>query len=118
MSAHTVPASVKASIVSQGSKRVILALQLSASYDAGGSVVDLSTSGSLGQALGFTRVFAGGMAGQGTAADSKYFPVFIPAASDAPATGKVKVHDTSAAADAEASGDLHLSSILMWFEGV
>ncbi|HEY6017963.1 MAG TPA: hypothetical protein VIU16_14345, partial [Gaiellaceae bacterium] len=83
MSAHTVPTSVKSCAVAQSSKRVVLTLTLSASYDAGGSVVNLATSGNLGQALGFTKVFAGGLAGQATAADSKYFPVFVPAAADA-----------------------------------
>jgi hypothetical protein len=86
-----------------------------ASYDAGGSVIDLS-SATLGGFVGFSEVYCGQLAGI-AAASTKYQCVFVPAAAGAAATGKIKIHDSSAAADAEASGDLSAVTFYFRFEG-
>ncbi len=110
MSAHTVPTTAIAFRSSNGGmKQAVLALTLSASYDAGGSVADFSTAGNLGAALGFTTVTGVSCLGHETAASSKYYPVFVPAASNAPSTCLIKLHDLTAGSDAEPSGDLHAS---------
>lgn len=74
-----------------------------ASYDAGGSTIDLSalTGG------GFTKVYGVKLIGQATAASDRYQPTFVTAASYAAATGKLKIRDINATdGAAEASGDL------------
>lgn len=76
----------------------IFTATLPASYDAGGSVLDLSSY--------FTYVHGVEVIGQATHGDDKYYATYIPAAAYAPATGKIKVRDLTAASDAEASGDL------------
>jgi hypothetical protein len=53
------------------------------------------------------NVFPGGVT---TAADSKYVLNYVRAASGAPATGLIKIHDSSQAADAEASAAANLST--------
>jgi hypothetical protein len=87
-------------------KKGIFTAVLPASYDAGGSVLDLSAH--------FTYVHGVKFVGQATAANDKYYCTYIPAAAYAPATGLVKVRDLTAAADAEASGDL--SGVTVRFE--
>lgn len=87
-----------------------------ATYSAGGSELDLSTDSTDG--LGnyydaMSVVYSVVLCGVGAAASSKYQCAFIPGSSGAAATGKVKIHDTSQAADAEASGDL--SSLTFYF---
>lgn len=105
MSAHTVTAVVDVIPVGNA-KMVILEATGSPSYDSGGSVLDLSTSeATLGTWAGFAKVYTCSMQAV-AAASSKYDCVYVPAASYAPATGLVKIHDTSQAADAEASGNL------------
>jgi hypothetical protein len=117
MGACTVNATPKAfAVIGGGLKTATVLVTLPASYDAGGSVVDFSTSGLLG-ACGFRTVHSAIYAGQATAADDKYYPTFIPASSDAAATGKLKVRDLSAAADAEASGDLSAVVVRIKVEG-
>ena len=112
MSAHTGSATPLAHCVLPGGTKIcVLAVTLSASYDAGGSILDLSTAGLLGAALGFQTVTAVAHAGHVTAASSKYDCVYVPAALNAPATGLIKVHDSSQAANAEASGDLHATVV-------
>lgn len=108
MSAHTVPTScLTHSVLPGGLKEAVLILTPSASYDAGGSTADFSTSGNLGAALGFQKVYGVTMVAAPTAADSIYYAVGVPTASTyAAATTKVKIHDLSAASDAEASGNL------------
>ena len=86
-----------------------------ASYDAGGSVIDLSalTSG------GFTKVYGVDLIGQVTAASDRYQPTFIPAAAYAAATGKLKIRDiNSTDAAAEASGDLSAVTLVLEVTGV
>lgn len=108
MSAHSVPTTVLSfSNLPGGKKEAIMILTPSASYDAGGSTADFSTSGNLGVALGFQTVFAVDTVAAPTAANSIYYAVLVPTASTyAAATAKIKIHDLSAASDAEASGDL------------
>lgn len=89
-------------------KRGVFTALLPASYDAGGSTLDLSSHFALVHGVKFV--------GQATAANDKYHCTYIPAAAYAPATGLVKVRDLSAAADAEASGDL--SAVTVRFEVV
>jgi hypothetical protein len=106
MGACTVTATPKGfGVLGGGLKTAVVLVTLPASYDAGGSTVDFSTSGQLG-ANGFRTVHSAMQCGQATAADDKYYATFIVASSDAAATGKLKVRDLSAASDAEASGDL------------
>lgn len=115
MSAHTVPSTVLATWYTNGCKEAIILLTCSASYDAAGSTINLSTSGNLGVVHGFTTVLGVSLLGTtiGTDANSKYYPVFVPAASHAAATGKLKIHDTSAAADAEVTAATNLSAVTM-----
>jgi hypothetical protein len=114
MSAHSV-ASVTGCIVLPGSLKIVsMAVTLTSSYDTGGSVLDLSTANAtLGTAHGFTAVQAVLMGGVTTAADSKYVLNYVRAASGAAATGLIKIHDSSQAADAEATStaDLDASTV-------
>jgi acyl-CoA synthetase (AMP-forming)/AMP-acid ligase II len=107
MGACTVTATPKSFVSLPGAMKMgVVLVTLPTSYDAGGSVVDFSTSGLLTTTHGFQKVFAAIQCAQATAADDKYYATFIPAAADASATGLLKVRDLSAASDAEASGDL------------
>jgi hypothetical protein len=108
MSAHTVPTSCLSFCnLPGGKKEAIMILTPSASYDAGGSTADFSTSGNLGPALGFQTVFAVELVAAPTAANSLYKPVCVPTASTyAAATCKIKIHDHAQAASAEVSGDV------------
>ncbi len=64
----------------------------SALYDAGGSILDLSTAGGLGVTSGFKkRVDGVHMLGVSAHASSKWLCTYVPAAAGAPATGKLKV---------------------------
>jgi hypothetical protein len=92
--------------LSTKARKAVLLLTLPASYDTGGSVLDLSaiTGG------GFTKVFGVSQLGIAAASD-KYRLSFVPAASYAAATPLVKIRDLSAASDAEVSGATDLSAI-------
>lgn len=80
------------------------------SYATGGDTLDLSAA-TLGKVNGFSkRVDCVTFGGINAAASTKYLPVYVPAASGAPATGVVKVHDTSAAADAEVTNATDISA--------
>lgn len=86
-----------------------------ASYDAGGSTIDLSalTSG------GFTKVYGVKLIGQATAASDRYQPTFITAASYAAATGRLKIRDINATdGAAEASGDLSGVTLVLEVIGI
>lgn len=109
MSAHTVT-TIKGVLNGNGRmKQVTFDMTGSASYDAGGSILDLSTGGVLGVEAGFTSVH-GVHCVQSTAANSKYQFRYTRVAA---ATGTLKVNDASQAADAEASGDLSASTFTM-----
>lgn len=116
MSAHTVTGILGFANLQGAEKIAIIKASLSASYDAGGSAIDLSTAGVLA-GNGFTTVTGVQFAGHETAASSKYECVFIPAALNAAATPLIKVHDNSQAADAEASGDLHATVVRLVVTG-
>lgn len=73
-----------------------------ASYDAGGSVIDLSTNLTADQS--FTSVKGVQVIGMGASASAKYWAAYITGASVA--LGKAFLRDLTAASDAEASGDL------------
>jgi len=74
----------------------------SASYDTGGSLVDLSAY--------FTKVRGAHAISASGAALSKYKFTFIPGASDGAALGKLKVNDVTAASGAEVSNTTDLSA--------
>lgn len=82
-------------------RRAVLVLTLPASYDAGGSALDLSalTDGGFTTVYGLTKLST-------AAANDKYHYTFVPGTSYAPSTGLLKIRDLTAASDAEASGDL------------
>lgn len=86
-------------------RKATLLLTLPASYDTGGSVIDLSavTGG------GFTKVYGLARLGVSPAASDKYHLSFVPAASYAAATPVVKIRDLSAASDAEVASTTDLS---------
>ena len=89
-----------------------------ASYDAGGSTIDLSTA-TLGAWTAFTKLYDALVMAPVTApADDKYEGKYVIAASNAPATGKIKIRDQSAASDAEASGDLSTVTVTLTVRGV
>lgn len=86
-----------------------------ASYDAGGSVIDLSSLAS----GGFTKVYGVDLIGQATAASDRYQPTFVPAVAYAAATGKLKIRDiNSTDAAAEASGDLSAVTFVLRVTGI
>lgn len=110
MSANTVTATPLAFVnLNGGLKMALVTVTGTASYDTGGSAIDLSTSGNLGVAAGFQTVLGAMEADNTTAGSSKYQYKFLHAASNAAATGKLKVHDLSAASDAEVSSTTDLS---------
>ena len=97
--------------LSTNARKAVLLLTLPASYDTGGSVLDLSaiTGG------GFTKVFGVSQLGI-AAANDKYRLSFVPAASYAAATPLVKIRDLSAASDAEGSCATDLSAVTVVVE--
>jgi hypothetical protein len=92
---------------SQGTiKRVILTVAGPASYDAGGSTIDLSSAvTALGGTLTFTKVYGVDCIAVSAHASSKFKATYVPAAGNAPATGKIKLDDLIQATPAEFSGD-------------
>jgi hypothetical protein len=97
-------------------KLVVFSAVAPASYDAGGSTIDLSSAGGLGAWGCFQVVYSCVQCGFDATANEKYKASFLPASAGAAATGKLKVRDESQAADAEASGDL--SAVTMYFTAV
>ena len=97
--------SVKAT--SQGSiKEVILDIVGPASYDAGGSTSDLSsTVTALAGTITFTKVWGVTLIAVSAHASSKFGFAYVPAAANAPATGKIKLDDLIQATPAEFTGD-------------
>lgn len=104
MSAFTYTAATAEKARSVGEiKTIIMTIAGSASYDTGGSVLDLSDL--------FTKVYGVEIIGVGAAASSKYKGTFTPGASDAAATGKIKMNDITAASGAEVSSTTDLSAL-------
>lgn len=100
-------------------KSVVLTATGPASYDAGGSILDLSSANTVLTGFvsdaAFVRVTGLKQVGVGAAAADRYYCQYVPAAAGAPATGKVKVRDADdATAMSEASGDL--STVTFTFE--
>jgi hypothetical protein len=83
-------------------KTALVTITGSASYDTGGSLIDLSAY--------FTKVRGAQAISASTAALSKYKFTFIPGASDGAALGKLKVNDVTAASGAEVSSTTDLSA--------
>lgn len=99
-------------------KTITFSVAGSNSYATGGDTLDLSMT-ALGKVHGFkARVDGVTLIAQPTAANSKYVPVYVRAAAGAAATGLVKIHDTSAAADAEVSNATDLSGVTFIFKAV
>jgi hypothetical protein len=111
MSAFTVVSVLGSENLQGRMKKVVCTATGTASYDANGSIIDLSTSGVLGTAHGFTGVHGVKVINVSAHGSDKYQFAYIRAT---PATGTLKVRDVTQAADAETSGDL--SSITWTFE--
>lgn len=75
--------------LSSKQRRAVLLITGTASYDTNGSVVDLSAL----PGGGFTKVHGAKVIGVGAHASDKYLFTFVPAASYAAATGKLKVRN-------------------------
>lgn len=101
--------------VSGADKHVIVIVTGSTSYATGGDTMpDCSTSGNLGQALGFTQVHAIEFVGQATAANDLYYGTYVPSGTFpafSATAGLVKFRDLSAAADAEVAATTNLSTV-------
>lgn len=111
MSANT-PVSVVSCPMDIQGKRAVITATLSASYDTGGSLIDLSSANAIMLAGngGFVTVSGVEMVGVSPHASDKYRIAFIPGAALGPALGKLKIRDLSAASDAEVSSTTDLSA--------
>lgn len=102
-------------------KSVVLTATGPASYDAAGSIIDLSSANTVLTGFvsdaAFVRVTGVKLVGIGAAASDRYFCTYVPAALGAPATGKVKVRDADdATAMSEVSAAADLSAVVFHFE--
>lgn len=107
-------------------KSVVLTATGPASYDTGGSIIDLSSANTV--LTGFVsdaalvRVTGLKVVGIGAAAADRYHCTYIPAAAGAPATGLIKVRDldtTGAGATdgvIQVAGAADLSTVTFTFE--
>lgn len=115
MSAFTVTA-VKSVIVGGpgAQKRAIIQCTGTASYDTGGSVLNLASTNTtltgFNNEAAFTYVHGVSVVNVDTAASDKYRLQYLGAAAFAPATGVIKCRDLSAASDAEVSSTTDLSA--------
>lgn len=94
-------------------KMVAFSTVCPASYDTGGSAIDLSTAGGLG-ADGFsTSVHCVQILTVSPVGSHQYLFTYVPAASGAPATGKVSCGLVYQATPAEVAGstDLHATTL-------
>jgi hypothetical protein len=110
MSAHTLVSTLQEETLI-GLKKAVVTATGSASYDAGGSILDLSSIFK-SKVYGVTQV---AVSPHGSA---KYQLTFIRGASDGAALGKVKIHDITAASGAEVSGDLSATTFTLEVTGV
>lgn len=103
-----------------GCKQAIIRCTGTASYDTGGSVLNLSSSNTALLALNneayFTTVTGLAPVGVDTAASDKYRLQYVNAAADAPATGLIKARDLSAQPAAEVTSTTDLSATTWTFE--
>jgi hypothetical protein len=109
MSVHTVVSVLGSTNLSGRMKEVVFTMTGSASYDAGGSIVDLSTAGVLAVADGFTSVH-GVECIESAAANAKHVFRYVRVAA---ATGLLKILDVEQATPAEASGNLSANTYTM-----
>jgi hypothetical protein len=121
MSAFTVTAVKSVSVGGPGAqKRAIIQCTGTASYDTGGSVLDLSSANTtltgFNNEAAFTLVHGLSVVNCGTAASDKYRFQYLGAAAFAPATGVIKARDLTAASDAEVSSTTDLSATTWTFE--
>lgn len=89
-------------------KKAIFTATSPASYDANGSVIDLSEA-TIGSGHGFQVVYSVKVAGRpiaGATAGAGFDGIYIPAAAYDAATGKIIMSNIWQATPAEASGDL------------
>lgn len=98
MSAHSLVSVLQVETI-LGIKAALVTFTGSASYDAGGSLLDLSS-------VFPSKVYGLAQMAVSPHGSAKYQPAFVRGASDGPALGKVKIHDVTASSGAEASGDL------------
>lgn len=110
MSAHTLVSTLQEETFI-GVKKATVTITGSASYDAGGSLIDLST-------VFKSKVYGATQLAVSPHGSAKYQLAFIRGASDGPALGKVKIHDVTAASGAEASGDLSATTFTLEVTGV
>lgn len=110
MSAHTLVSTLQHETF-LGIKKAVVTIAGSASYDAGGSIIDLSS-------LFPSKVYGAAHVAVSPHGSAKYHLAFVPGASNGPALGKVKIHDVTAASGAEASGDLSATTFTLEVTGV
>jgi len=110
MSAHSLVSSPQIETF-LGIKVALVTFTGSASYDAGGSLLDLST-------IFPSRVYGLVQMAVSPHGSAKYQPVFVRGLSDGPALGMVKIHDITASSGAEASGDLSATTFTALVFGV
>jgi hypothetical protein len=92
-------------------KRAVIDVTGTASYDTGGSLIDLSATFP-------SKVLGATVIATSPHASDKYRVMFIPGASDGAALGKLKIRDLSAASDAEVSSTTDLSATTFRIEAV
>jgi hypothetical protein len=124
MSAFTIASVLSADSAPSGAaKRVTFTVTGSASYDTGGSVLNLARSGVLG-INGFVAVHGVKLVGVAAAASDRYHCTYVRAAAGAAATGVIKVRDldtTGAGATdgvIQLAGATDLSALTFIFEAV
>lgn len=105
MSAHTLASTVMNEILF-GMKVALVTVTGSASYDAGGSILDLST-------IFPSKVYGAVQAAVSPHGSAKYQLAFVPGASQGPALGKIKIIDATTDPGAEASGDLSATTFTL-----
>lgn len=124
MSAFTVAAVLSLTGGGYGSqKKAIFQVTGTASYDTGGSLLDLSSANATLTGIDpmavFTLVNGLSVVGVNPHGSGKYHGAYIRAASGAPATGKIKLYDvtTDPGAEATSTGDLSATTFFVEVTG-
>jgi hypothetical protein len=120
MSAFTIVSKLSADSAPSGAaKRVTFTATGTASYDTGGSVLNLAQSGVLG-IDGFTAVHGVKLIGVAAAASDRYVCTYVRASAGAAATGLIKVRDADGAPTpmVQVSSTTDLSALTFIFEAV
>lgn len=114
MSVHT-PVSVVNPVTDLRGKRCLVTATLSAAYDAGGSLIDLSSANAVMLAGngGFVTVSGVQVVAVSPHGSYRYFASFVPGASLGPALGKIKLQDTGVDPCAEPTGDLSATTVTL-----